>query len=120
MHLPVPPPSSADTTMQHRLKCVPPGKLEAEAGIKLDLCPCPGYENLASLVISLLEIRMATKHWIAVPFVALVLLWLDIKMPPFQVKVCLLIQLCGVPCVSLRFFTAKFIMMGTGSQDLTW
>ena len=77
--------------------CAALGELEAEAGIRADLCPCPGCENLASLVISLLEIRMATKHWIPMPFVALVLLWLDIKMPPFQVKNHLLIQLCRFP-----------------------
>lgn len=64
---------------------------------RVDLCPCPGCENLASSVSFLLEIRMATKHWIPMPFVALVLLWLDIKMPPFQVKNHLLFQLCRFP-----------------------
>lgn len=46
----------------------------------------PGYDSLASLVISLLEIRWPTSFGFLCHFIALVLLWLAVKIPSFQIK----------------------------------
>lgn len=60
--------------------------MEAEAGVKADLdgpLSMPRLGEPASLVISLLEIRVADKQWIPVPFHSVGTFWVS---PLFRLK----------------------------------